>query len=469
MKFKDLRMMYNPDDYAPDKCYLEGKNKVYLQQYMANRFKKNKDEMKIQPLKVTKSYINNMSNIYTKPPKYVGVDTLNPDLNIRKYILEMHRAEKFLNMNEVCAMWFYVKNGVMQYKALHPSEYCFFKNSDNENVGIIVISGYKEKARVHEQNLGSSYLPNNPDIQFQSYIVTDYVANFKLFIKNKVYECEADSFNDAMSKDWTEKGTYDVFPFTEFCKNDFPYHSDLIDLENEIVAGDAYSIFTILVSLLKKFVLSGEMEAGEFNELVESFGIPTNLINIPEGGALTVADTGNVQNNIDYKAYMNNNLKFVGKGDGVDENGLFPDTKVQSGIAKRLDITNIIPVRDEKITEIYIFEQENWAKINEFIKVGMPEDIIFAKINFIDPVEEIEIFNKRIDAFVKLIDKGLVPEVVALSKILDVAEDEAQEMLSKAKENRSDELVGLKQILQEQRQIIQNQQDIDMEEDQDNE
>jgi len=457
----DIKMNYNPDDFVKDKAYLEARNKPYLVAYMKQRFPKNSGDIRVTPLKITKSYISNMSNIYIKMPKYLGIDMGNQQLNINKYLLEMHNLERFANLNETAGLWFWLKKGKMMYKALHPSEYYFVRDDDGDIAGALVVSGYREKARATEQST-NTYLKNNVDFVLESPIISDYIAIFKYYTSNLVYSVDASSWSEALQSDlWVESGSYEIMPFTEFQRADIPNKNDLIDTENETVAGGAYSLYTIFLAMLKKFGMTGDMTDGDFQDVIDNFGAGSVFFNTPTGTQLSTLDTGNVQNNLDYKAYVANDLKFLAKGEGVDENGLFPDSKVQTGIAKRLDMTNIAPIRDEKIVQMRVFEYENWNKINEFINAGIPESIVYAPLNFIDPVEEIEILNKKIDGFLKLVDKAMLSPEEALSRILDIPIEEASTFISKAKQLQRQDVESFKNDLQalKMNQVVDNEQE----------
>ena len=210
-----------------------------------------------------------------------------------------------------------------------------------------------------------------------------------------------------------DNASYDVLPFT-LIKDRFivqPSHSTLIDLENEMMAGDAFTIYSFYLSMIKKFAIVSAGDGPAIQKMIQSMGIMSRAVHLgSQGDEVKMIDTAGTDNHINYKDITAKIMMQRAQIDGVDKQALFPDNKVESGVSRRLQMGMISQKREDRIVDWVEFEDEHWALINTLdSSISAPENYIYNPLpNMVDPTEQADIDAKEFDTLMKKYDEQVI-------------------------------------------------------------
>jgi len=377
-------LAYNPADYDKDLRYLIGEHYDDVVAYKKWRFPENAFVLEIMMQNVTKGYIENMSNIYPAGVVYSGIDADKYRKMLRRKQKAMKEMERFYNLQKMALLWTYLVNDELYFMALDGSNYYIDYDAVGDVEAVIVRTG--------------RFLDDQGETKY----------HFKLWRDGTVYHTIADDWTYISSdaggwKQDEDNPSYDVLPFT-LIKDRFivqPAHSTLIGLENEIMAGIAFMIFAIYLSMLKKFYVASDGDGPAIQKMIKSMGIGTQALHFgKQGDTAGILDTGGTENHVNYYDIQQRILMQRAQIDGVDKQALFPDNKVESGVSRRLQMGMISQKREDRIVDWEEFEDNHWVLINALSKGSIPEPeaYIFNPLpNQLDPTEQVEIDFKTFD------------------------------------------------------------------------
>jgi len=372
-------LAYNPGDYDIDLRYLKGLHKQDVINYKKARFPSNSDEIRVMMQNIVQGYISNMSNIYSAGVEYVGIDLEKYSKMLRRKARSMKEMEQFYNYQKMSILWTYLVNGEVNFMALDGSSFYIDYDIKGNINAVIVRTG--------------RFLDDLGETQY----------HFKMWNNKKVYsKIEKEWGLISINSDWAEDDinpNYEVLPFT-IIQNRFvvkPESSTLIDLENEAVSGDAFATMAMLYSLIVKLMISTDNQGPAIQSLMKELGVMNKGAILGENDQLTTMPQVSTDNHMNYKEYVQKILMFVGQVDGVDKQALFPDTKVESGVSRRLQMGMIDQKRNDKILDWEEFEDKHWELINSLDNsIPIPENYIFSPLpNMIDPTEQVDIDAKK--------------------------------------------------------------------------
>lgn len=292
----------------------------------------------------------------------------------------MKQIEKFYNYQEMSLMWTYLIDGELYFLALDASKFYISYSDVGEIDAIIVQSG--------------SFLNSEKETLY----------HFKMWKNGTIYYQIAEDWGLISTDDagWVvnEKNpTYDVLPFTIMQDDsvNMPSKSTLVDLENEAISGDSFTLMSILYSLIIKIVINTSNEGPMVQSLIDELGIINRGAVIDRDDVMSTMAQADTDNHMNYKAYVEKLIMFRGQTDGVDKYSLFPKDKIESGVAKRAEMGNINQMRSDRIVDWEEFEDQHWDLINFYDKkIGLPTDYIFAPLpNMIDITEQADIDQKE--------------------------------------------------------------------------
>lgn len=439
-------LVYNPDDFVKDLQYLSGIHSEHLLSFIKNKFSKNANNMEPKKVDLTKLYIGNQSNIYSNNVNY-NVDIMQNEFKyLRQRKNELSKLEKYLNLNKQALLWTFIKEQKISFKALHCSEYYI----DTDNFGIVetviikVGSFYDEMGTLQYKFLAFKNGKIYSKIALNWLMLGEVekseagfdVITRKIIVENWLYdESNPDKF------------TYKILPFNliSFDNIIIPYHSDLIDLENMLSAGYSYGEMTILISFLKKFLVSSNMNEGDFVKFAEKFGINFSLGLISKESDVKFLDTGTVDNQLNYQLFMSVILYFRANADGVDRYAIFPDVKIESGISRELQMKNIEQIRNMNIPIWENFEYENFEVISSIKNEGgsqafqVPSSVEYQKNITSSETENLERQIKEYDLNQKKYQDRVITKVELIMRSENITEEEAMKKVKSEQQNRTDD------------------------------
>lgn len=378
-------LAYDPSEYEQDLRYLLGYHKEDLISYKQRRFPANNNEIVPMMQDITKGYISNLSNIYSNKVIYSGI-TDNPKYKkmLKRKKTAMKELEKFYNMQDYSVLWTYKENNEIKFLALDASNF-YIQHDNYGNIAYVIVRA-------------GNFIDASGQKQFIFYKWENGT------VTKAISESWINFNSDDPEIEWIADilPTYTVLPFT-IMKNRFaskPIHSTLIDLENEAVAGDAFAIMAMLYSLIVKYVLISDGSGPAIQKMINDFGVATKIMQLgAQGDDAKAMSQVTTDNHMNYKDYVQRILMFRGQIDGVDKQALFPETKVESGASRRLQMGSIEAKRNDRIVEWEEFEDRHWELINQLDPtIPIPEDYIFEDLpSSIDPTEQPDIDRKEYD------------------------------------------------------------------------
>ena len=261
---------------------------------------------------------------------------------------------------------------------------------------------------------------------------------------------------------WIDTGkSFKVLPFTEMKINDSaaPQKSNMVDIENETVAGDAYMRYGMILSAIVKWMVASNAKTPLIDRMVDDFGDLAAMFKTSNStDVIKAIDQPSTQNQLNYRDYIMEYLKMVAQNDGVDLVGMFPNLPIESGVARRMRMGNVSDVRQEMISLFTEFEADDWPVINEITGIPLPDGVRYSPIpSQLDPIEEADLklknqqylsgqFENRVityEMFVKesnpdLTDEEINDIVQYWNGIVDQADKAIREALTKAQTEPED-------------------------------
>lgn len=434
-------LVYDPSKFEKDLRYLMGAHKTDIKTFIATKFKKNADSIEIKKLDLTKLYVNNQSNVYSNQVEYDLDFEDFPYLKNRKW--ELFKLEKYKNLNKQALLWTYLDRfGNIGFKALHASEFLISRDSYGQldsvvikvgsyydNIGQIhyIFYGFKD-GFIHRKEATSWATLGEIDEKGK---ITDLIEinNWEL-LNAKIPDVELN-----LQKD------YDVLPFNLVSEDNIiePEFSDLIDIENMTAAAYGYAEMTIIISFLKKAMFMGSINAGDFKDFAEKFGINFDIAKFPANTDMKVLDMGTVQNQLDYQTFNNNFLYFRANADGVDRYAIFPDLKVESGISREIQMKNIEQIRNVNIVTWERFEFDNWQVITS-LGFQAPEKVKYQEGITSSLIEKVEKDMKLLEMFEKQFNLGIITKKELIANVLGITIEQANDKILEIQKERMDDV-----------------------------
>lgn len=422
---------YDPTMFAIDQRYLEGSHDNDLKRMVNYRFKSNAKNLKVLNPKLTRAYMRNKSNVYKYPVDYQGSfdDQSKTDDEIKRRLkVSRMSLERFVNLNGRALAWCYVKKMgsaiVPFFKALGPSRYYVRYDESGEMIkNVYVING--------------SFLKDGKTLfKFMNWNVSD----------GKIYQKAMESWEDLGATPpeplegdncgWFDlKKSFKVLPFTEMRLNDSaaPLKSNMVDIENETVAADAYIRYGLVLSAIVKWMVASNSKVGLIDRMVDDFGDLSAMFKSTNStDVIKAIEQPSTQNQLNYRDYIMDYLKMIAQNDGVDLVGMFPNIPFESGIARRQRFQNVIDVRQEMVSLFAEFEADDWGVINAITGISIPENIIFKPMpSQIDPVEEADLKLKDQNHLSnKFENRTITYEMFVRESNPDLPEEEIQNIIS---------------------------------------
>lgn len=440
-----LNQDLNPDNFIKDLDYLSGIHSKHLSEFIKKKFSKNANNMEPKKVDLTKLYIGNQSNIYSNEVNY-GVDIASEEFSyLRQKKNEQSKLEKYLNLNKQALLWTYVRKNKLMFKALHCSEYYIDTDNFGELESVIIKTGsyYDELGVLQYKFLGYKdgkiYSKTAISWLFLGEMEKGDDGIEKLTNKIKIENWFFDNTNP-------DEFTYQILPFNLISYDNIitPARSDLIDLENMLSGGYSYGEMTILISFLKKFLVTSGMSQASFEEFAAKFGINFSLGLIPNESDVKFLDTGTVDNQLNYQLFMSVILYFRANADGVDRYAIFPDVKVESGISRELQMKNIEQIRNMNIPIWENFEHKNFELIASIKNKGgsqafqVPTSVTYQKNITSSEAENLERQIKEYDLNQKKYIDGVITKVELIMRSEKISEEDAEKKINEVQKEREE-------------------------------
>lgn len=425
---------YNPTLFEIDLRYLKGRQAKDLKTFISKRYSRNKEHIKVINTNLTKTFIRNSSNIYKNKVLY-------PEWQDDKMIIKRKNAlselEKYFNLNQQSLFWMFKISSKWNFKALHSSDY----------IASFDIMGNIEKVIVRTGTRLQQLSNNSSEIWY----------SFKLWYEGHIYNCVAKDWQSLPSiksneetidfnTSWVEdkiQPTFDYFPFTIIGIDvATPISSNLITVENITSAAYSWGEIAGQRNFLKQLVGKTMMTQGEWNELNKQMGLMSNIdLKLREGASdqpsLDVLDLGDAKAQLDYHAFISEALKQIAYSNGVDINGLFSDTKIESGTARLLAMQNIISVRNDNIRTWSEFEERNQDLMIKLGIVPINSEVIYYPL----PIGETELDKemleeKRQSNILNRFKNGTITRLEFIKDMEKLTEEEAKARLKQIDKER---------------------------------
>lgn len=433
-----MYLIYDPTKFEKDLRYLMGTHKSDIKTFIAAKFKKNKDSIEIKKLDLSKLYVNNQSNIYSNNVEYDLSFEDFPYLENRKW--ELFKLEKYKNLNKQALLWTYLDRfGNIGFKALHASEFLISRDSYGQVDSVIIKVGshYDDIGQIHYIFFGfkNGFIHKKEATSWSTLGELDEKGKQTDLLLIENWQLLNTKIPEIYSKD------YETLPFNLVSEDNViePELSDLVDIENMTAAAYGYAEMTIIISFLKKAMFMGSINAGEFKDFADKFGINFDVAKFPTNTDMKVLDMGGVQNQLDYQTFNNNFLYFRANADGVDRYAIFPDLKVESGISREIQMKNIEQIRNVNIVTWKRFEFENWQTIKS-LGFTAPEKVKYQEGITSSIIEKIEKDIKLFDYYEKQYISNIISKAEFTSNVLGITIEQAEEKILKLQKERMNDV-----------------------------
>lgn len=362
-----LKLPYDPTVFAKDLRYLKGQQSADVLNFNSKRYSRNKAFIEPIVENTTMDFIRNAANIYRKGVTYPAWG--NEDEWIQKRVNSLADMEKFGKLNVKSLLWTFKKDNEWSFKAYHASDFIVIYDKKGDVKFTIIRTG----EFLNSNTAGESTI----------------WYHFVMWTDGKVYNCTADSwiklpafdgevsFTEESNTGWVDdpiNSTYEFLPHTIFGKDAaIPQLSVLPVVENVISGGVAFGDIAAQRAFLNMIYGVTGMTPAKWSELMTKIGM-FEYPNIPTSEDGTNQETINSLNlgdgkvQLQWDEFVGKSLKRIAHSMGADVTGLFGEIKIESGAARRLQMENIVGVRDENIVKMREFEEENQKLL---IKLGV--------------------------------------------------------------------------------------------------
>jgi len=436
------QIAYNPAELEINRVYFERLHRDYLERYKNERFAKNATKMKIIMQDLVYGFITNISNAYSYGINYKGKQKNGKTYPkwIRETIQEKIVWEQFFRLDRQSLLYTFLVDGEIKTKAYNAGRFYIDYDINGKPIRWVLRTGFSRKTTGSEDYTILYH--------FKKFEIESGVGTIKSFIaetdKNETQYQGWDKLPLWDSEEWKneelEIGIYKITPTFNAKKPPFVLLGDnilqgevsnLIDLENETVAGDAYAILGLILSVLYKIIVSGNFtNESEWNEFATNFGLQHNLAKVPQGANVNMLDLKDNTNAENYKKYFKGILRTLLQGDGGDPSAMFEDFKVESGVSRQLQMQNIEVVR-ARYTAIYLEKEWEWWGIVKDLKKSesIPEDITFNPLPIGSTKSEfIEIQRKEIENVKLAFNEGVITRQEKIDIIRDILKLDSKTM-----------------------------------------
>ncbi len=409
-----MQLSYLPSNFEVDKRFLSSRQEEDLKNFISKRYMRNKDNMQVITNNVTKAFIRNGSNIYSKEVQYPDWENKNW---VKRRKREINLLEKYFNLNKQALFWTYKKNDKPKFKALHASEYVVSVSAEDEIRFVIVRVGQFLKQTGKDSS--------------------EIWYNFKMWKDGKVYKTQAEYWDTLPSSEqgWQQDDVnpnYKKLPFTlvsdGYAK---PSLSPLPVMEMILAGGASWGDISAQLTFLKQIYGITDLSKSEWKKLVDQI----KLFSIPDLGksadgnsnTLNTLDLGDGKAQRDWQEFIKEPFKRLAYSEGVDINGLFSDIKVESGVARRLAMENIIAVRNSKIGLFEEFEERDQEVLIDLKIVNKESEVIYSDLDIGETrLDKETIEEKRQVNILNRYKAGTITKIEMIMEMEGLSEQEAK-------------------------------------------
>ncbi len=427
---KYMQIPYFPTIFEKDKRFLDGNQVADLKTFIEQRYYKNKESMKIIVENITKAFIRNGSNIYSK---FVGYPEWDEDKWIEQRRRRINILEQYRNQNEQSLFWTYVIDNKPYFKALHASEF-IYSSDVNDNVEFVIIKT-------------GEFLKQLTDTTSETWYI------FKIWRDGSIYKVEAENWDklplDLSDSDLDEgQETYDVLPFTLIGNNKAkPTLSVLPEMESILSGGVAWGDISAQRAFLNQLLGVTNLSSSEWEDVIKQMGLfkVPDLKRSEDGDSndMRSLDLGDGKTQIEWQNFIKESFKRLAYAEGVDINGLFSDIKVESGVARRLSMENIISVRDTKIGEWEEWEDRDQEVLISLGIVKSKSEVVYSPLELGETLLDKETTEKiRQENVLNRYKNGSITKVQYIQEMEGLNESEARQRFNEISKERIGEGVG---------------------------
>ncbi len=436
-----LSLPYNPSDFEMDKRYLDGLQIDDIKDFIAERYVRNKDNIKTIVEFFVKAFIESASNIYSLPVNYPEWDM--KDKWIEKRRIAIHALEKYRELNKQALLWQYKVNKDWKFKAYHASDFIAIKDDYGQLNYVIIRTG--------------QYLKVNAG----SYEVWYY---FKLWKDSKVYQTTAENWSSIPSlpengeiprveegdnnTGWSidpNQANFDIFPFT-LIGNDIakPVLSTLTIIENIRSGGSSWGEIAEQRAFIDAVYGIGNMAQSKWTEIIDkisAFEFP--LIPLASDGVnqndLKALSLGAGDNQKKWADLLDNSIKKMANALGVDTNGMLGDLKIESGTARRISLEPVVNVRNDKIVIFREFEEENQQLLIKLGITNIESEVEYADLDIgATELEKEQVEANRQANITNRYKNGTITKLQMIQEMEMLNEDQAKKRLNEVYEERGE-------------------------------
>jgi len=429
---------YDPTQFEIDLRYFKGRQTADLKNFISVRYQRNKAHVQAINTNLTKTFIRNSSNIYKNEVSYPN---WKDDKMIEKRRNSLAVLENYFNLQQQALLWMFKIDKKWNFKAIHASDY----------IASFDIMGTLEKVIIRT----GTRLQQLTDKSSETWY------SFKLWYEGKIYNCVAKDWQSLPSiisneetvdfnTPWIQDSiqpTFDIFPFTVIGIDiATPISSNLITMENIVSGAFGWGEIAGQRNFLKQLVGKTRLTQGEWTKLNKQIGLMSSIdLKLSESAndqpTLDVLDLGDAKAQLDYYSFISEALKQIAYSNGVDINGLFSDTKVESGKARLLAMQNIISVRNDNIRIWSEFEERNQELMVKLGIVPNESEVIYHPL----PIGETELEREELEEKRQLnitnrFKNGTITRLQMIKELEDLTDAEALARMNEIDKQRGNDI-----------------------------
>jgi hypothetical protein len=425
-----LSLPYDPTIFEKDYRYLKGSHISDILAYISKKYSKNKDYITPLVENTTMDFIRNSANIYKKGVNYTDWDESEW---VERRISSLAELEAYKKLNRQAMQWTYIIDGEAYFKALQASMYIVLYGDDGKKQSVIVKTGEFLKST------GASS--------------SDKWFYFSQWIDGKVYECTAQDWQSLpiltgqqevnakgysegttrRNTDWKEIADYNILPFTLIGKDiAMPQLSVIPEYENVVSAGTAYGEIVAERNFANMIYGQNNMSEADWAKIIKGFGM-MEYPNIPpsEGGnneqALSSLNLGDGKTQQEWTDIITKGLSRLAHSLGANVNGLYGEVKIESGASRRLQMENIIDVRNETIVDFREFERRDQELLIALGVVNETSEVIYNDLDMgLTELDKETAEEKRQFNINNRYEKGTITKIQQIAEIENITEEEAR-------------------------------------------
>lgn len=432
--FSDF-LNYNPDNFNEDYVYFKARQQTNLRQYINKRFPITAEAIACIPENIVKSFVKAAAKTFKFGFKIIGFNKDDVFLSkIYDYSLPvLIHSEQFYILNQYSGVWFYLDKDMIKTKALHCSQFYREVGEDGKTKKVIV----KKNSFIKDSKL---------------------IYVFLKYEDGKISRAEAESwsvlamesFKDIPSGVGDLPKIYKTLPFLFISDDDLtaPIRSQLITIEQELIAGDGYAIMSFYIAMLKKMYGTGSFASGEAEKISKFLGVMLAFSKLPKDSDIKTLDMGGTENQMNYSKFFDRVLLKRAKSDAVDSINITEVTKVETGAAKRQELVPVINGRNEDILFFTPFLHDYFDILrkmySELLSKSIPEieGFIFNDMTgLIDVIEQQDIETKKFDLLTKKYKEGVITYKTFVKESNNCTDVEADKIIKEIeKERKQDDI-----------------------------